>query len=96
MQTIILVDNVHAETYRMVNFALSSSGDQWSAVHVAINPARAEEVRRKWDANFPQYKDKLILLESPYRLLAEPIQEYILKLQQNNPGCFVHVIMAIW
>ncbi len=94
VQTIILVDNVHAETYRMVNFALSSSGDQWSAVHVAINPARAEEVRRKWDANFPQYKDKLILLESPYRLLAEPIQEYILKLQQDNPGCFVHVIMG--
>ena len=37
VQTVILVDDVHAETVRMVNFA-KSLGLPWHAIHVATNP----------------------------------------------------------
>lgn len=91
--TVVLVDNVHAETYRMVNFAISAT-DNWTAIHVALNPERSEAVKLKWDENFPQYSDRLVVLDSPYRLLSEPIADYIRKVQVENGNCFVHVILG--
>ena len=35
-----------------------------------------------------------MVIESPYRLLAEPIQEYIEAIEVENPGCYVHIIMG--
>jgi amino acid transporter len=94
VETVVLVDNVHTETYRMINFANSAAPDKWTAIHVGISPTRAEEVKQKWDTNFPHYKDRLQIIESPYRLLAEPIQEFIEGLQAKTPGAFVHVILG--
>jgi hypothetical protein len=91
VQTLILVDNVHAETARVVNFA-ESLGHPWRAIHISLNEEKTAIVRQKWD----QYigKGELIMIPSPYRLLAEPIQDYILQLQEENPGCFVHILMG--
>ena len=36
----------------------------------------------------------LIVVPSPYRMLAEPLREYVDDIQRENPGCFVHVIMG--
>lgn len=91
VKTLILVDNVHAETVRMVNFA-KSLGDDWRAVHVEVSPERAALTRQKWNQRIGE--GELVILESPYRQLSEPIQEYILKLQEEEPGTFVHVIMG--
>jgi hypothetical protein len=92
IQTIILVDNVHAETVRMVNFA-KSLGHPWHAVHIGVNPDRIEEVKVKWQKRIGE--GKLVIIPSPVRLLADPLREYIEELQvrQNPPG-FVHVIMG--
>lgn len=91
VQTVILVDDVHAETVRLVNFA-KSLGHPWRAVHVGINPEKAEQVVRKWQQRIGE--GELVIIPSPYRLLAEPIHEYIEELQTKQPGCFVHVIMG--
>lgn len=91
VRTIILIDDVHAETARMVNFA-KSMNHPWQAVHIAVNPDKAEVVREKWQARIGE--GELVTIESPYRLLAEPIREYIDKLQKDEPGCFVHIIMG--
>ncbi len=91
VRTVILVDDVHAETVRMVDFA-NSLNHPWEAIHIAINPEKAEIVQQKWKERIGE--GELIIIPSPYRLLAEPIQEHIKALQQNNPGCFVHVIMG--
>ena len=45
VQTLILVDDVHAETVRMVNFA-KSLGHPWRAVHIGINPEKVKLVKR--------------------------------------------------
>jgi amino acid transporter len=89
--TVILVDDVHAETVRLVNFA-KSLGHRWHAIHVGVNPEKAELVKQKWVDRIGE--GELIVIPSPYRLLAEPIQDYIEQIQTETPGCFVHVIMG--
>lgn len=91
VRTLILIDDVHAETARMVNFA-KSLGHPWQAVHVGINPDKAEIVQQKWQERIGE--GEIHVIDSPYRLLAEPIKDYILQLQEETPGCFVHVIMG--
>lgn len=91
IQTIILVDDVHAETVRLVNFA-KSLGTPWHAVHVALNPDRAKTVQQKWQERIGE--GKLVILPSPYRLLSEPIRQYIESIQEQQPAGFVHVIMG--
>jgi amino acid transporter len=91
VETIILVDDVHAETVRLVNFA-KSLGHRWRAVHVAVNPEKAESVEKKWAKRIGE--GELVIIPSPYRLLAEPIRDYIETVQSEEPGCFVHIIMG--
>jgi amino acid transporter len=91
VQTLILVDDVHAETVRLVNFA-KSLGHPWKAVHVGISPEKVIEVQSKWQKRIGE--GELVIIESPFRLLAEPIQDYIDHVQKEQPGIFVHVIMG--
>ncbi len=91
VSTVILVDNVHAETVRMVNFA-ESLGHPWTAIHVAISPEKAQETVEKWQKRIGH--GELIVLQSPYRQLVEPIRDYIEGIREHNPKCFVHVIMG--
>jgi amino acid transporter len=91
VRTVILVDDVHRETVRMVNFA-KSLGHEWEAVHIGVNPEKAELVKQKWADRIGE--GTLRIIPSPYRLLAEPVEEYINQLQEATPGCFVHVIMG--
>lgn len=91
VQTLILIDDVHAETVRLVNFAKSLQ-HPWEAIHVGINPEKALQVEKKWKQRIGE--GELVVIESPYRLLAEPIQEYIEQIREKNPGCYVHIIMG--
>lgn len=91
VHTVILVDNVHNETIRMVNFA-KSLGHSWKAVHVGVNPDRAQETIEKWNRRIGE--GELLILPSPFRQLTEPIRDYISHVQDETPGTFVHVIMG--
>ncbi len=91
VRTLILVDDVHAETVRMVDFA-KSLDHPWQAIHVGIHPEKAETVRQKWQERIGE--GELVILDSPYRMLVEPIKEYIEEIQREIPGSFVHVIMG--
>jgi len=91
VQTIILVDDVHAETVRMVNFA-KSLGHAWKAVHVEVNPEKTELVKQRWAERIGE--GELVILSSPYRHLAAPIREYVMGLLAESENGFVHVIMG--
>jgi hypothetical protein len=49
--------------------------DDITAVHVSIDPVEAERVQQKWEL----WGDgvRLLILESPYRLMLEPLLDYI-------------------
>ncbi|MEP6986320.1 MAG: APC family permease, partial [Chloroflexota bacterium] len=91
VQTLILIDDVHAETVRLVNFAKSLQ-HPWQAIHVAINPEKAEKIKKKWLQRIGE--GDLVIIESPYRTLGEPIRDYIEQVQEANPGSYVHIIMG--
>lgn len=91
VRTLILIDDVHRETVRMVDFA-KSLGQPWQAIHVAVSPEKAEAVKQKWNERIGE--GEMVILQSPYRLLAEPIKHYIETIQRDTPGCFVHMIMG--
>lgn len=89
MKTIILVDDVNTGTLRMVRFA-KTLGHPWVALHVNFDQARAENVQKKWNELIGE--SQLVFIYSPYRLLLEPVTEYLAKVQETMPSGIVHII----
>jgi amino acid transporter len=73
-RVILPISGVHRGTLAALHYARSLSADV-TAVHVPIDPAEGEALRRKWE----MWGDgvRLVMLESPYRLFLEPLLEYI-------------------
>jgi amino acid transporter len=73
-RVILPISGVHRGTLAALHYARSLSHDV-TAVHVSMDPAEAEKVRRKWE----EWGDgvRLVILDSPYRLLLEPLLKYI-------------------
>jgi len=76
-RVILPISGVHRGTLQALNYARNLSSDV-TAVHVSIDPVDSEKTRQKWDAW--GNGTRLEVLDSPYRLLMEPLLEYIEKL----------------
>ncbi len=92
VKTLVLVDDIHAGTIHTINFA-KSLGVPWTAVHVAIDPEKAERVKQKWRERIGD-EAYLTILPSPYRNLSDPIHQYVEDLIEELPKGFVHVIVG--
>ena len=77
---IIPLSGVHRGTLEALRYARSLSYDI-TAVHVSIDPAEAEAVRQKWELYGGGVR--LVILESPYRLLLEPLCSILPKLPND-------------
>ena len=66
-------------------------GPDVRAVYVEIDPPATEAIRQAWT----QWGDgvELVILESPYRSLMEPLLDYIEELQRQDPHGYVTVIL---
>lgn len=73
-RVIMPVSGVHRGTLAALRYARSLSPDV-TAVHVSVDPDQAERLKEKWE----KWGDgvRLVILESPYRLLLEPLLQYI-------------------
>jgi amino acid transporter len=71
---IVPVSGVHRGTLEALRYARSLSDDV-TAVHVSIDPEEAKALRRKWE--LWGGGARLVILDSPYRLLLEPLLQYI-------------------
>jgi amino acid transporter len=89
MKTIILIDDVNTGTLRMVRFA-KTLGHPWVAVHVNFDENRANVVLNKWNEMIGE--SELILLHSPFRLLLEPVIDFIQIERDKNPAGVIHMI----
>lgn len=90
-RVIMLVSGVHRGTLAAVRYARALS-DDITAVHVSLDPDAAEKVRRKWEL----WGDgvRLVILDSPYRLLLEPVLEYIEEVAaQRQPNETITIIV---
>lgn len=90
-RVIMPISGVHQGSLAGLHFARSLSSDV-TAVYVSTDPEDAEKLTGKWSI----YGEgvRLLILESPYRLLLEPILEYIesvYRLRQPNEMILVVV-----
>ena len=90
-RVIMPVSGVHQGTLAALRYARMLSKDV-TAVHVVIEPEEAEKVRRKWEKWGQGVR--LVMLNSPYRLLIEPLLGYIADLEQvRQPGETITIVV---
>ena len=91
---LVPVDRFNAATEKALQFALTLSPDV-QAVHVTCD---ADDDRPKWEwaVKPPEGTPvpKLVTLPSPFRLIVHPIVDYVLKVEKENPGRTVAVVIA--
>ena len=73
-RVILAIGGVHRGSLAALQYARTLSNDV-TAVYVSLDPTEAEKVQRKWD----EWGEgiRLVVLDSPYRLLIEPLLDYI-------------------
>lgn len=81
-RVVMPVGGVHQGTMMALEYARSLSDDV-TAVYVAIDPEEEETFRRKWA--IWGGGTRLVVLESPYRTLMEPLLEYLEEMADAQP-----------
>ena len=88
---IIPISGVHQGTMAALQYAQLLSSDI-TAVHVSIDPIVAERVEQRWETWGEGVR--LIVLESPYRLMHEPLLRYIRQLAlSRQPNEIITVVV---
>jgi hypothetical protein len=85
------IGGVHRGTRAALHYARTLSDDV-TAVHVSLDSAEAERVRERWQ----QWGEgvRLVILESPYRELMEPLLHYIEEVAtQRQPHELITVVV---
>jgi len=80
-RVLLLIGGVHRGVLHALRYARSLS-DDLTAVYVAVDPVEAEKIKDKWEA----WGDgvRLVVIESPYRRLIEPIVKYINEMAESQ------------
>jgi amino acid transporter len=80
-RVILPIGGVHRGTLAALEYAQTLSDDV-TAVHVSMDPAEAERLQKRWE----EWGEgvRLVVLDSPYRLLAEPLLEYIEEIEASR------------
>lgn len=92
---IVPVNAVHQGTLTALRYAHSLSNDV-TAVHVSMDAAETETIRRKWEAWGEGVR--LVILESEHDMMLEPLLKYILgimALRQHNETITIVVPQSI-
>jgi amino acid transporter len=90
-RVILAISGVHQGTLAALRYARTLS-DDITAVHVSIDNAEAEKIKRKWEVWGEGIR--LVILDSPYRLFLEPMLQYIEDLdEQRKPNEIITIVV---
>ena len=90
-RVILPLSGVHRGTLAALRYALILSDDV-TAVHVSIDPDEAERIKEKWEMWGEGVR--LVILDSPYRLLLEPLLGYIEEVAaQRQPNETITIVV---
>jgi len=90
-RVIMPISSVHSGTLAALRYARTLSDDV-TVVHVSIDPHETEKLKDKWDTWGDGYR--LVILESPYRLLIEPLLEYLDKINAvRRPNEMITIVV---
>jgi amino acid transporter len=90
-RVILPISGVHQGTLVALHYARALSPDV-TAVHVSIDPAETEKVQHKWEMWGEGVR--LVVLDSPYRLLLEPLLAYLEQIvARRQPNELVTIVV---
>jgi amino acid transporter len=87
---IVPIGGVHRAVVEALRYASSLAKDV-RAVYVNVNAESLAALKRDW----PQWGShvKLVVLQSPYRSMTEPLLEYIDRLEREHPNDYITVVL---
>jgi amino acid transporter len=90
-RVIMPIGGVHRGTVAALRYARLLSDDV-TAVHVSLDPVEAERIAQKWEVWGEGVR--LVILDSPYRLLLEPLLGYIQEISnQRQPNETITIVV---
>ncbi len=87
---VVPVDEVNNAVLRTIAYARSISTNT-TAIHVTDSRVDAEELRRRWEESIPDVP--LVVVESPYRSLIEPMIAYLDGVERVQPNSMITVVL---
>lgn len=87
---LLIVPRIHRGVLQAIAYAKSMAKDV-RALHVTLDPNTVGQIKQDWNrfgADIP-----LVILESPYRSLIEPITDYVDQAIAEEPGIMITVIV---
>lgn len=87
---LVPISGVHCAVVQAVEYAKTLSPDV-RAIYVGINPAATDQIVKEWERwgqGVP-----LVVLESPFRSLMEPLLEYVERIDAERPDDFLTVVL---
>jgi len=87
---IVPIGGVHRAVVEALRYASSLAKDV-RAVYVNVNPDSLTALKRDW----PQWGShvKLVVLQSPFRSMTEPLLEYIDRMEREHPDDYITVVL---
>jgi hypothetical protein len=87
---IVPISGIQRAVVGALDYAKTLSTDV-RAIYVNMDPIETERLKSQW----PQWGEgvPLVVLDSPYRSLMEPLLEYVEQLNVSNPGDYVTVVL---
>jgi hypothetical protein len=87
---LVPISGIQRAVVKALRYARSLSADV-RAIYVEIDPGATAALKKQW----PEWGQNvsLVVLESPYRSLMEPLLEYIEEVQRADPQGYVTVIL---
>lgn len=89
-RVLIPVSTFHKGTVKAIIYAKSIS-ENVQAIYIATNPERTkviQDIWKDWSLDIP-----LVILETPYRSIVQPLVDYIDQLQAEDPEMLITVVM---
>jgi amino acid transporter len=92
VQPIVLVpiEEIDRAALRTVAYARSISQNA-VAIHVSESREQADALHRRWEESVPDVP--LVIVESPYRSLVEPIIAYLDRIERTQPNAMITVVL---
>jgi hypothetical protein len=88
---VVLVSAVHNATVQSLRYARSLRADDLRCIHIAVEEHASEKVVnewREWNLGEP-----LEVLDSPYRQISKPIQDFVRGVLEEGPRTFVTIVI---
>jgi hypothetical protein len=90
-RVVLLIAGVHRGSLAALKYARMLSKDV-TAVHVSLDPEDSQKLTEKWSLHGEG--TRLVILDSPYRLMIEPIMDYIgLLIASRQPNEMITIVV---